>query len=96
MSIECCGKMLCYLRIYVLKVVLLPTTEVLGQNNKLQKYSLQNKDEWKVDSEFVLLAQKWSKIAPRVFANHHAAHSEGVSRSRGLWLWLLALVKCDR
>ena len=76
------------LRVYVLKVLILPFTMVLGQNDRLRKDSLQKRDEKKEVSEFAYLAQKWSKIAQRkkvdigVFANHRTVHSGGISSGR--------------
>ena len=50
--------------VYFLKVMLLPFTKVPGQNDLLQKYSLQKSNERKVVSEFATLAPNWSKIVP--------------------------------
>ena len=47
------------IRAYIfLKYLLLPITNVIGQNDQLQKYSLQKSEERKVLSELACLAAK--------------------------------------
>ena len=53
-------------------------------------------------SKVATLARKLFKIAPQkvsvfvAFANHVVMHSGSASRRKCLWMWLLALVTCDR
>ena len=77
-------------------VLLLSFTNVLGQNDKLQKDSLQNIDERNMFSKLAVLAHKVFKISQQkkkvnflVLVNHPAVHSGGVRRGRarscGCW-----------
>ena len=75
----------CHPCMYFSKVLLLPFSKFLGQNDQLLRYSFQKSYEKRVVSYFVILVQKWYKIAPRwVFANYPALHSGGVTKGRVL------------
>ena len=73
-----------YHNVYIFNVILLPFTKVLCPNAQLQKDSLGKNYERTVVSDFAILSQKVSKIAPwkkkvyfLVFVNHPAVHSGG-------------------
>ena len=70
-----------------LNVLLLPITKVLGQRNWLKKDSFGKSDKRTLFSQFDILAQKWSKVAPQELAG------EG---SVAVAVRLLALVTFDR
>ena len=73
------------------------TSATAAQTSTWYLFNTMMKGHWS-DSQFEILAQKWSKISPGnkvdlwVFVNHPSVHIGGVSTG----LWLLVSVTCDR
>ena len=90
------------LSIYV-ECLITPTYKDPRWQLSITKWFLREKDSWQrlsnFVSEFAILAQKWFKIALRIFFlvcwTILVSLLEELAEE-GTWLWLLALVTCDR
>ena len=100
---------ICFICHFFLYVLLIPFTKVKIQIDQLQKDSLGKSYEITLISESAILSQKWSIIAAQIclifwylqtivdgFLQTILLCIVGEGPWEGPWLWLLALLTCDR